>query len=256
MNPLKSLQRVEIQSSIHPLQKKVCFPDAVSYSLQKILMCFFIFSPPPFHEVHEKKSQYYNTHPGHGCIPHRWCPRVASPRTWHVQPHRWRPDLHANSGMVSAGSLGDTSQVFWGGWDVPEEKQNRMNKLGMNGIKWSTPVGSLHHTLDTVTNKTTFSWKAPQTPNCLTSPSIRIVFLTWWNSFHMMDGLNYPGVFLIFHPKKKKLSPWIPSAPSRLQAPALPMLWKHLRPRPGLQFCCRVGKPLGLLRGWMEVSLQ
>lgn len=166
-------------------------------------MCFFIFSPPPFHEVHEKKSQYYNTHPGHGCIPHRWCPRVASPRTWHVQPHRWRPDLHANSGMVSAGSLGDTSQVFWGGWDVPEEKQNRMNKLGMNGIKWSTPVGSLHHTLDTVTNKTTFSWKAPQTPNCLTSPSIRIVFLTWWNSFHMMDGLNYPGVFLIFHPKKK-----------------------------------------------------
>lgn len=163
---------------------------------------FFIFSPPPFPWGSRKKQNNTNTH------------TQARLHTTSMVPKRGKSQNMACSTTpmetwpLRLGRLGKTSQVFAGdGMCALEEKRNGMNKLGMNGIKWSTPVGSLHHTLDTVTNKTTFSWKAPQTPNCLTSPSIRIVFLTWWNSFHMMDGLNYPGVFLIFHPKKKKNYP-------------------------------------------------
>ena len=55
-----------------------------SYSLKS--RCFPFFRPMTF--TKKPKQQ-----PRHGCTPHRWCPRVASPRTWHAQPHRWRPDL-------------------------------------------------------------------------------------------------------------------------------------------------------------------
>ena len=63
-----------------------------SYSLifPQNLDLFVFFRPITFTE--KTKQQ-----PRHGCKPHRWCPRVASPRTWHVPPHRWRPDLFFRS---------------------------------------------------------------------------------------------------------------------------------------------------------------
>ena len=125
---IKITPRVEIQSKIHPPQKKVWFPDAVSYSLPN-LDVFFVFSPP-FPWPSRKKITILIHTPRHGCIPHRWYPRVASPRTWHVQPHRWRPDLHRFFRGCGACSLGENFTGFWGfmGCALEEKKWDEQTR--------------------------------------------------------------------------------------------------------------------------------